>query len=249
MADDPVLHEKDEIASIVEGMLDIKNNIERHGMANIKKAQTIQKKNFDKRHTPKTWTVGTKVLIYNMKDKQRQGGKMNPKKTGPYEILIVGVTDTYTVRNINKPDHVFVSNGCLFKQYYENEDTKVTGVIKLSHDELSHSDLSHEDIGPKVKKPKVKKTEFWIRDLNLHKTDMPLITRKDGQLNDRCMDAASSLLRKKFPTIPGFHSTINVQYSNICERMGSSFSVQLINQPSRNHWIVRRDERWTSVPL
>ena len=40
----------------------------------------------------------------------------------------------------------------------------------------------------------------WIRELNLHYTERDLINELN-ELNDRCMDAASTLLGQKFPTL------------------------------------------------
>ena len=82
----PVTHDDDTYQRFAKTMLDIKQSMEELGSENIKKAQARQKKNFDKRHLIRSYSVGTSILLKNLTRQARQGGKMDSHFTGPYDI-------------------------------------------------------------------------------------------------------------------------------------------------------------------
>ena len=78
----------------------------------------------------------------------------------------------------------------------------------------------------------------WIRELNLYYTERDLINEQN-ELNDRCMDAASTLLRQKFPDAKGLQATVVIQSPEHCQSMGQDQdSVQIVHSNVRHHWIA-----------
>jgi len=72
-------------------MEEVVNHINETASRNIKVAQQRYKKHFDKKHEQgrRTLSVGSKVLIKNMRNLNRKGSKMDPKFIGPYTISAV----------------------------------------------------------------------------------------------------------------------------------------------------------------
>ena len=88
-----------------------------------------------------------------------------------------------------------------------------------------------------MKKQPTSDSDVWISELNLKFADKDII-ENNQELNDRCMDAVSVLLKRKFTEIKGLQSTLVVGNKDHCEFIGTeSDSVQLIHQISRQHWV------------
>ena len=51
---------------------------------NISASQKKQKKQYDRKHQTKQLSIDTMVLVENSRQKQRNGGKMDDRYTGPY---------------------------------------------------------------------------------------------------------------------------------------------------------------------
>ena len=58
-------------------------------MVNIRRAQDKQKRDYNRRCNPNNFEIGDEVLVEEVKDKSRCGGKLQTRFTGPYEILDV----------------------------------------------------------------------------------------------------------------------------------------------------------------
>ena len=79
--DDLTLEEK------VEKMLDMRKALHDKAMKNILTAQQHQKKHYDAKHNSRTnLKIGDKVLVQNMKNNGRKGGKLDVQFRGPYTI-------------------------------------------------------------------------------------------------------------------------------------------------------------------
>ena len=61
----PAIHTKETFETYAKCMMDIHIKIRDLVDSNIKKAQSRQKKNFDKRHMVPTFEIGKKVLLKN----------------------------------------------------------------------------------------------------------------------------------------------------------------------------------------
>ena len=72
----------------VQKILDFQKEVHDEARSNIEKAQERQKRQYDAKHNSKTHVkVGDKVLVKNMKNESRKGGKLEPQfPGGPYTI-------------------------------------------------------------------------------------------------------------------------------------------------------------------
>ena len=73
---------EERIHALLQGRAGIFTEAER----NIKAAQKVQKEHYDEKHQPQHIEPGTEVLLENTKQKQRKGGKLDPKWLGPYTV-------------------------------------------------------------------------------------------------------------------------------------------------------------------
>ena len=81
-------------------------------------------------------------------------------------------------------------------------------------------------------------TDTWKTEINLKLSDQEAI-ETNLELNDRCMDAISRLLREQFPNMEMIQSTLVVDNKDHCQHVGCQCDiVQIIHQKSRHHWIV-----------
>jgi hypothetical protein len=79
---------------------------------------------------------------------------------------------------------------------------------------------------------------YWITQLHLKESDRDIL-EENKELNDRLMDAASVLLKRKFPEVQGLQSTLLIGNSQHCMQFGNRIdSMQLIHQGIRRHWIA-----------
>ena len=72
----------------VKDMIQIRNKVLETNKTNISKAQTTQKRYYDQKHgaTKEIFKVGDRVLMRNMRNLNRIGGKLEPKFLGPYMV-------------------------------------------------------------------------------------------------------------------------------------------------------------------
>lgn len=225
----PILHDKDTFERYAAVMLDVKKKIFEKAEESIKKAQNRQKKNFDKRHLIPSYAIGTMVLLKNMAREARQGGKMDSHFTGPYEIVEEVGKGVYRLKNPKTSKVLAKSyNSMRFKIYFAaTEHTEV--------DKKRKAECIDDDLAPP---PPTENEYVWIKDLNLKTADKDSILNND-ELNDRCMDAASTLLSKQFPSVRGLQSTLLTGSKEHCIHMGiEEDSFQLLHQSSRHHWMA-----------
>ena len=67
----------------------------------IKKAQKKQKKIYDERCTPEKYQIGDLVLVKNMQNLSRAGGKTDERWTGPYAIVNIHEKGLYRLRKLS----------------------------------------------------------------------------------------------------------------------------------------------------
>ncbi len=85
----------------MEAMIKWAEAVNAKAKANIEKAQSKQKKEFDAKHLPSTFKVGDKVWVYNSRKDTRQGGKLEWNWKGPFEIVEQTTRGTYRLKNMN----------------------------------------------------------------------------------------------------------------------------------------------------
>ena len=83
-SDDEELEEN--IEERIQALLQARKEVFTDAESNIKLAQKVQKECYDQKHQPKQIELGTEVLLENTRQKQRKGGKLDPKWLGPYTI-------------------------------------------------------------------------------------------------------------------------------------------------------------------
>lgn len=106
---------------VMDHMTRVKQIVFQKASENIEKAQTRQKKDYDKRHRDGTcFNTGDVVLLWNMRRADRKGGKQTKPWLGPYEIQEVHENGTYTLRN-KKVTLKTKAAGSNLKMFHERE--------------------------------------------------------------------------------------------------------------------------------
>ena len=233
----PILHDGDIFNHYMKSMCKVKERIKELASENILKSQARQKKNFDKRHKIPSFRVGSHILLKNMTRQARQGGKMESHFTGPYEIIEEIGKGVYRLKNL-KTQKVLgkTYNSMRFKEYHCPVSDQCQKSENCENSERASKKRKYEtEHTPAVDSGST--TDVWIQSLNLKPSDR--ITILHDELNDRCIDAVSNLLKRQFPNMKGLQSTLVLHNTEHCEHVGLDCdSVQVIHQSSRNHWIA-----------
>ena len=80
-------HKELSFSEKVEKMLDMQKSLHDQARQNIQEAQERQKRQYDAKHNSRTTLkVGDQVLLQEMKNKGRKGGKLDVQFRGPYTI-------------------------------------------------------------------------------------------------------------------------------------------------------------------
>jgi len=80
-------------------MMHVRDQVKAQAMQNINKAQERQKKSYDAKHQPLKFKEGDVVLLRNMRNEARKGGKLQQPWSGPYTISKVLPKGLYRLRN------------------------------------------------------------------------------------------------------------------------------------------------------
>lgn len=206
-------------------------------MQNIGNAQARQKRNYDRRCNPEMFEVGSEVLMEVVKNKNRCGGKMAARYTGPYKVY----------EKVKKVVYRLEHDGVVLKKTvnvnrlkaYCNRDKVDGGKVeeptkpkKRTADEQRSSEGVEEPSGSKKQKadeqPSSEGVEEGEGDCiitgeytdNNYKTSTatpkfrPLHQRQLGDikkcrywLNDIDINAAQALIREQYPNVGGLHDT------------------------------------------
>ena len=148
--------------------------------------------------------------------------------TGPYEIVKELGKGVYRLKNLKTNKILAKTYSSIRFKLYHSADVSPNPPQKRKREESE---------GPPLEEP-LYKGENWIVGMNLKTSDREAM-ETNCELNDRCMDAVSYLLRQQFPAMKGLQSTLIVDRKEHCEHIGRlSDSVQIIHQKCRNHWIA-----------
>ena len=88
---------------------------------NIQKAQKKHKAYYDKRHRSEKYQLGDLVLVKNMRNLSRKGGKPDVRWTGPYSIIVIHEKGLYSLQNYNGKTLAKKINGSRLKLYHERK--------------------------------------------------------------------------------------------------------------------------------
>ena len=139
-------------------MLQVKSKIQDLASDNILKAQARQKKkNFDKRHLIPSFNIGSQILLKNMAQQARQGGKMESHFTGSYEIVEKLGKAVYRFKNL-KTNKISAKtyNSMMFKLYHSANVSSA----------LPQKRKCEKSEGPLLEEP-LYKSDNWIVGMNL----------------------------------------------------------------------------------
>ena len=190
---------------------DTMERVKEKAAANISKAQEVQKRSYNKRCNPNNFSIGDEVLLEEVKDKNRCGGKLASRYTGPYEIVDVIRAGVYRLQKETKVFKKSV-NGNRLKPYFRREDPV------------------EETVDEEQILPQKKVCAPMVPDKNLE--DM---LRPRYWLTDREINAAQTLLQNLNPKCGGLQDTCLSSYSRF-KRMNRDF-LQIYNANS-NHWVL-----------
>ena len=90
--------ENDTVQSYATQLEKVKKELFPKVDVNIKKAQKKQKELYDERCTPEKYQIGDLVLVKNMRNLSRAGGKTDEWWTGPYAIVNIHEKGLYRLR-------------------------------------------------------------------------------------------------------------------------------------------------------
>ena len=90
---------ENELQDIIQALLESRETLFAKTSLNISASQKEQKKQYDRKHQTKQLSIDTMVLVENSRQKQRNGGKMDDRYTGPYFINRHVGKGVYELRN------------------------------------------------------------------------------------------------------------------------------------------------------
>ncbi|PFX30308.1 Retrovirus-related Pol polyprotein [Stylophora pistillata] len=84
-------------------MMSMRNQVKAQAIQNIEKAQERQKKSYDAKHQPLKFKEGDTVLLKNIRNEARKGGKLERAWSGPYTISKVLPKSLHKLRKEDEP--------------------------------------------------------------------------------------------------------------------------------------------------
>jgi hypothetical protein len=179
----------------VKKMLEMQKTLHDKARENIHNAQERQKKQYDAKHNSRTnLKVGDKVLVQEMKNEGRKGGKLDVQFKGPYVIA----------EDLGKG-----------RFRLANED----GVTLKKSVNCHRIKPWHNPDEGRLQPPRKRKRNDWVPELGLTTKERQEL-ESGVMLTDVHMHAAHSLLKKQFPTIQGCQSTLLQQNGGFREVSG-----------------------------
>ena len=105
-------------------MMNIREQVKEQAMINIDKAQGRQKKNYDAKHQPLCFKEGDTVLLKNMRNEARKGGKQEKSWSGPYTVSSVQPKGLYKLQNEHGDELKTSFNSTRLKAYFHPVQSK-----------------------------------------------------------------------------------------------------------------------------
>ena len=172
-------------------------------MVNIRRAQDKQKRDYNRRCNPNNFEIGDEVLVEEVKDKSRCGGKLQTRFTGPYEILDVVRQGVYRLQKEGKPVKKSV-NGQRLKPYFRR-------------DKNNDSQGQPADTFSVCSQNPLRKMQMEI--------NMESLLKPRYWLTDKEINASQNLLRKHILGVTAFRTHVCQRATNFrCSQMSLSRS-------------------------
>lgn len=131
--DTNICHNLEEnIAQQKKQKLDVSEKV----MQNIQKAQKHQKKGFDKRSNPTLYTTGDGVLLQEVKNQNRAGGKLDTRFTGPYEICDEVRPGVYRLKRNGKAIKKSINASRLKRYVRRTEESSTSNCILQDEEDI-----------------------------------------------------------------------------------------------------------------
>ena len=145
------VNSENELPEMIQALLESRGKLFDDASLNIAVSQREQKKLYDRKHQHSELSVNTKVLLENSRQKQRKGGKMDDRYTGPYIIHRHIGKGVYELRN---------SQGTILKQKVNVNRLKVYNcgskdVVQKSVDDIveQREDFNQEELLKQLHSP------------------------------------------------------------------------------------------------
>ena len=170
----------------VRVMMNIRDHVKAQTMQNIDKAQERQKKSYDAKHQPLRFKEGDTVLLRNLRNEARKGGKPERAWSGPYAISKVLPKGLYKLLNDGGIELKASYNSSRLKVYYHpvesHPDTNTSAEMPFK----SGADKEDEDTWTELTKS-VK--------VNLLEKDRNTIL-SNGCLGDNVINESQNILKE-----------------------------------------------------
>ena len=184
-------------------MMNVRNQVKAKAMQNINKAQERQKKSYDAKHQPLKFKEGDVVLLRNMRNEARKGGKLQQPWSGPYTISKVLPKGLYRLRNQDGTELKTSYNSSRLKVYYQP--------VHSQPKESTSAEKPAESTAEKVAKNTARKPVTSLK-ANLPGKDRETIIG-NHRLDDNVINQAQNILMKQFPNTGGWQDTVLSQTS------------------------------------
>jgi hypothetical protein len=113
---------------------------------------------------------------------------------------------------------------------------KATSLCPINSSQPLHVALQKEVTG-------LLSDEMWIPHLHLYHSDRLRLIDEHQPLNDRVVNAAQTLLKKRYPEVLGLMDTILVSAGRSCVAATSdSFTIQILHDDCKHHWFTITDK-------
>jgi len=170
---------------------------------NLSAAQKQQKKRYDMKHAAPTYKVGDKVLKYSRRRDTRKGDKLQPRYTGPFEIMEILGRGVYSLRDKEGPlkQTVNATNLKLWVDRSPPSSPESKPTKRARHSSQSPTPTAstgksdqpiYVDVDSASPSPEHTPATPWVPQLNLTTADKSIIVEGDW-LNDKIIDAANDL--------------------------------------------------------
>ena len=168
--------------------MSIHNQVKAQAIQNIEKAQERQKKSYDAKHQPLKLKEGDTVLLKNLRNEARKGGKLERTWSGPYTISKLLPKGLHKLRKEDGTELKTSVNSSRLKIYYQPVESQPKR--NTSPEKPLKSGANKKDENTSAEPTKSVKVNLLERD-----RDTILSKRR---LDDNVINESQKLLKKQF---------------------------------------------------
>ena len=168
--------------------MSIHNQVKAQAIQNIEKAQERQKKSYDAKHQPLKLKEGDTVLLKNLRNEARKGGKLERTWSGPYTISKLLPKGLHKLRKEDGTELKTSVNSSRLKIYYQPVESQPKR--NTSAEKPLKSGVNKKDENTSAEPTKSVKVNLLERD-----RDTILSKRRP---DDNVINESQKLLKKQF---------------------------------------------------